>query len=676
MPDILELFQGVQQSGDHWVARCPAHDDRHASLSIGRGDDGRWLLKCHAGCDIDAILRAVNLDPHDLFPSNGYGKRQIECTYNYTDPHGELVFQVVRFSPKDFRQRRPDGNNGWIWNTRGVQPLVYRRSEIHGREAVLVAEGEKDVDTLEGLGLAATCNAGGAGKWKSAHTKQLVAAGVKRVVVIPDADTPGRSHAEAVARSCAAAGLAVKIVSLPDGAKDVSAWREGGGTKAALADLIREAEVYTLTVGEHPVERPVVRTLSAVTPEKVRWVWPRRIAKGKLVIVAGEPGEGKSTLMLDVGARITRGAVWPDGSAAPIGSVLLLSAEDGLGDTIRPRLDACGADASRVHALTAARDVDGAERPFELGRDLPQLEHAIREYQPVLVVVDPLSAYLGRTDTWRDSEVRALLSPLASLADRHGCAIVGVLHLTKNASAKVLHRVMGSIGFVAAARVVLAVARDPDDDARRLFLPVKNNLSPPAETLAFTLNDGRLMWADRPVEGVTADSVLGETPADRGDRQDAEDFLRELLEDGEPMPATEVFRVAKANGISDRTLRRVKRRLHVRSKLVGFGRDGRWHWWLPVSAQPESDPLHEEEVAASVDKQTKSPMFSQRGPEAANPQEWPSLGHLCDAREGQEAATRHVAASVKTLIKHTEDEEAAKCEEREGDHADHDSAEF
>ena len=105
MPDILELFQGVRQSGDHWVARCPAHDDRHASLSIGRGDDGRWLLKCHAGCDIDAILRAVNLQRNDLFPTTGYDKLQIVCTYDYADDQGELVFQVVRYAPKDFRQR-------------------------------------------------------------------------------------------------------------------------------------------------------------------------------------------------------------------------------------------------------------------------------------------------------------------------------------------------------------------------------------------------------------------------------------------------------------------------------------------------------------------------------------------------------------------------------------------
>ena len=263
-----------------------------------------------------------------------------------------------------------------------------------------------------------------------------------------------------------------------------------------------------------------MQTLSDVTALSVHWLWARRIARGKLGIVAGEPGEGKSTMLLDLAARLTRpGAVMPDDVPAPDGDVLLLSAEDGLSDTIRPRLDACRADVRRVHALTATRDLDGTEHMLELGRDLPHLEAAIERYTPELVIIDPLSAYLGHTDTWRDNEVRALLSPLASLAEQHNCAILGVLHLTKNASAKVLHRIMGSIGFVAAARVVLAVARDPDDEARRFLLPVKNNLSPPAETLAFTLADGRVEWSDQAVEGVTADSVLGESSADQGDRR-------------------------------------------------------------------------------------------------------------------------------------------------------------
>ena len=243
--DVLASFSGVKQSGAGWSAKCPAHEDRCASLSIGQGDDGTWLVKCHAGCNVDAVLAAAHLELRDLFPTSGASTgRDIVATYDYTDEKGVLRYQVVRFQPKDFRQRRPDGHGGWTWSTKGLQPLVYRRPDLQGRETVIVAEGEKDVNRLWDLGLPATCNHGGAGKWKAPHTAQLVAAGTKRVAVIPDADTPGQAHGQAVAQRCLAAGLTVKLVSLPDGAHDVSAYLAAGGTKAALMSLIQQTATF------------------------------------------------------------------------------------------------------------------------------------------------------------------------------------------------------------------------------------------------------------------------------------------------------------------------------------------------------------------------------------------------------------------------------------------------
>ena len=261
---------------------------------------------------------------------------------------------------------------------------------------------------------------------------------------------------------------------------------------------------------------------------------------------------------------------------------MLLSAEDGLADTVRPKLDACDGDAALVDVLTAVRTTDGTERSFDLGRDMSALESAIRQRNPVLVIIDPLSAYLGRVDSWRDAEVRGVLAPLAGLAERYGCAVVAVLHLTKNQAAKVLNRVMGSVGFVAAARIVLAVTHDPDDELRHLLLPVKSNLAPPAETLAFSRDGDRVVWEDAPVEGVTVDGVMAESPADRGERADAEAFLVDVLAGG-PVPAKDVLRSAKANAIAERTLKRAKSQLGVRSKRSGgLGTDGQWHWWLPT----------------------------------------------------------------------------------------------
>ena len=221
MLDIASTFPSAKPSGDGHMAKCPAHEDRTASLSINTGDDGRVLLKCHAGCDVDAILHAAHLERRDLFPSNGLvgetnGKSQIEHVYDYQTSGGELLFQVVRFKPKDFRQRRPDGNGGYIWNVQGVDRVVYRLPEIQGKEAVFVTEGEKDADRLLSIGLTATTCSGGAEKWRDQYSGQLRDVGVKRVAIIPDNDDPGRTHADQVATSCQRSGLEVRILTLPD----------------------------------------------------------------------------------------------------------------------------------------------------------------------------------------------------------------------------------------------------------------------------------------------------------------------------------------------------------------------------------------------------------------------------------------------------------------------------
>ncbi|MEX0979297.1 MAG: hypothetical protein WDZ48_10615, partial [Pirellulales bacterium] len=186
---ILAKLPDAKKSGTGWSARCPAHDDRRASLSIAEGDDGKALVNCHAGCSVDAICAAVGMKPTELFAvststvlrptrekheyrghDNGAqtnGKPQIVATYDYRDEAGELLFQVVRYDPKDFKQRRPKAGGGWEWSVKGVRVFPYRLPELLAEPTrpVFVVEGEKDVDNLTRIGVLATCNAGGAGKW-------------------------------------------------------------------------------------------------------------------------------------------------------------------------------------------------------------------------------------------------------------------------------------------------------------------------------------------------------------------------------------------------------------------------------------------------------------------------------------------------------------------------------
>jgi RecA-family ATPase len=348
----------------------------------------------------------------------------------------------------------------------------------------------------------------------------------------------------------------------------------------------------------------VLVTLADVQAETVSYVWPGRIARGKLQLVVGDPGLGKSQLTLDCAARVSRGAAWPDGGRAPLGDVILLSAEDGLADTIRPRLDALGADVTRVHALTAIRTTQGNERGFCLASDVAQLEHVIEQTGAILVVIDPISAYLGPTDSYKDGEVRGVLAPLAALGERSGAAIEAVMHLGKGAQRPALYRALGSVAFVAAARIVLAVAEHPDDETRRVLAPVKANICAPSAVLSFTVGAGRLQWDADPVANLDIDALLSTGP-DRQERRAADDWLRELLSDGQ-VAVREIRKAATGGGLSWHTVERAKARLKVGARKTGYARDGCWFWHLPNTASDDLITASHDQVAALSDTSSRT----------------------------------------------------------------------
>ena len=204
--------QDCRRQGRDWT--CPVHEDSSPSLTVSEGDDGRVLLHCHAGCDTADILARLELTAGDLFEptGNGNGRREIVATYDYTDSAGQLLFQVVRFAPKDFRQLRPDGRGGWEWRLGDVERVLYRLPKVLAAvktgTPVYVVEGEKDVHALEKAGFTATCNSGGAGKWQSSYSDVLRGA---PVVVIADRDEPGLEHAREVAKSLSGIAATVEV---------------------------------------------------------------------------------------------------------------------------------------------------------------------------------------------------------------------------------------------------------------------------------------------------------------------------------------------------------------------------------------------------------------------------------------------------------------------------------
>jgi hypothetical protein len=336
---------------------------------------------------------------------------------------------------------------------------------------------------------------------------------------------------------------------------------------------------------------PVIQRMADIQPEAVEWLWPGRIAIGKVTLIYGDPGLGKSFVTLDMAARVSCGAAWPDNedSEQPVGGVVLLSAEDDAADTIRPRLDAHRADTQRICLLKAVHVAEGDFcRSFDLGQDIDALRKAIDQTPGCrLVIVDPISAYLGKADSNVNTEVRRALTPLSELAAEKRVAIVAVSHLRKGDGTAV-HRAIGSIGFVAAARAAWVVIRDSEDSRRRFLLVAKNNLADDsaATGLAYSI-EGKgpgdapvVCWDPDPVT-ISADEALAAEPEDRGrpahDRANAMAFLCEALFAG-PRKATELVQEAEANHISKRTLERAKQDLGVKSFQPEI--PGPWYWKL------------------------------------------------------------------------------------------------
>jgi len=262
--EIAQLFHG-KRSGNSWMALCPCHDDKQASLSISQGDKGAVVF-CHV-CGKSAtpdILATVDLKMTDLFDTEGTPAMlklgSIVSDYRYIGLDGNPVMRVTRHSPKTFRQWRPDGGGGWLAGVEGVKKVLYRLPELKGNSVVFVVEGEKDVDRLSDIGVVATCNVGGASTWSTDYVQQLIAVGVERVVVLSDNDAAGKKHAHEIAESSFNAGLKVKLMALdglPDKG-DVSDWLDAGHSKDDLFSLVKSTEVYI------PSPKSTTDTITAV----------------------------------------------------------------------------------------------------------------------------------------------------------------------------------------------------------------------------------------------------------------------------------------------------------------------------------------------------------------------------------------------------------------------------
>lgn len=330
------------------------------------------------------------------------------------------------------------------------------------------------------------------------------------------------------------------------------------------------------------LKRAAIACMADVDPVDVSFLWEPFLPLGKLTLLEGDPGAGKTFLALQLAACISTGAPLPgrDGvpaEARPPATVLYMSAEDGLADTLRPRLDKMGADPGKVYVLTGWKTDDGSDTgPITLA-DVGIIEEALNSVRPVLVVVDPIQAYLGaKVDMHRANEIRPVMAALAALAEKYETALLCVRHLSKAPSGRAIYRGMGSIDFSAAARSILLAGQDPEDPEKRGIIHLKSSLAMAGPAIGFEITPEGFFWtglSTLTVGGLFKGDIQAEE--DRSTVEEAEGFLLEVLAAG-PIAAKELVREAKECGISKRTLDRAKKKLGVRSRKEG----DQWHWNL------------------------------------------------------------------------------------------------
>lgn len=583
-------------NGRQRMAQCPAHDDGHASLSVTQGND-RVLVKCQAGCDTDEVLATLNLTRGDLFdaPLRSSNGRQIVATYDYTDEAGQLLYQAVRYEPKGFQQRRPDGNGGWIYKLGDTRRVLYRLPQVLAAamagQTIYVVEGEKDVHSVEKADAVATCNSGGAGngKWKPAHTAALTGA---NVTIVTDLDAPGRAHANQILTALTKAGITARILA-PTAGKDVTDHLAAG---LGLDDLAPVASAGNDDAGTRHI---VLTRASDIKPRPVFWLWKNRLALGTLGLLAGRQGAGKSTLAYWIAARLTRGELYGHYQGKPK-AVLICAAEDAWDFTIVPRLMAAGADLTRIHRVEVVSAL-GAHVGLSLPGDLGEVEKSAIDTDAALMLLDPLMSRLGKLDTHRDAEVRQALEPLVDVCNRVSMSAFGLIHHNKSASTDPLQLVMASTAFTAVARSVHTVMRDPDDDtnARRLFGTPKNNLGrDDLPTFSFTISGhpidtdegvawtGRLDWGDEQTATIEdAMARAADNSEDKSAVTEAADWLSDYVTSrGGQVPSSDAKKAGRAAGHAERTLKRASQRLALVVSIGGYPRASFWE--LPPTPDP------------------------------------------------------------------------------------------
>jgi len=622
--EILSRLAKVRPSGKGYTALCPAHEDKNPSLAVSEGEDGKILLKCFTGCLTESVLKAIGLEMRDLFvtPSdkpfryiaeqfdtptvrfNGNGShttpkatKVIGKVYSYTDAEGAVLYENVRYQPKDFRQRRPDGDGGYIYNLEGIERVPYRLPELIGAmqradAEIWLTEGEKDADNLRLLGFTASSFK----NWTQDLSRYIKDA---HAVLFRDHDKSGVKQANDAARIIAEGAKTVKVVDLFDDdhlpdkrGRDVSDWLDARRREGQSDDEIGER--LAIIAESWPDWSPAeprgddrgleIEFLNTVTALEVSWLAMPLIPFGFFTLMDGIEGIGKTYAMLDIAKRLTRGEAMPfSGEKHDPANVLFLSIEDSPEYILKPRFEKMQGDCSRLAVLRGHFDFSDA--------GFARLEETIEAHAIKFVLIDPLFSFTGRADINSTSDVRPITDRLNRIAASYGIAIVGIRHINKskgfgdprNAGAH-------SVAWLQGCRSGLIVGHHADDKSKRGIAQHKLNVAAESDTVyGFEIDaDGVFNWtgeSDLSIRAMLAHKA-NESNEERSVIDDAIRFLKEQLANGGKSRG-DLDIEARGEGISPASLNRAKARLSIKPRKTGMA--GGWIWELPQDAQTKAE---------------------------------------------------------------------------------------
>lgn len=464
-PALSAAIEGLspQRNGRGLKVRCPAHDDKAPSLNIDEVD-GKTLLKCQAGCDTRDVVSAMGLSMTDLFDpdANAAPGRVEDVVYDYRSAEGVLLYQVVRYRPKGFAQRRPLPDGRWAYDLDGVDRVPYRLPELLRSTDVVVVEGEKDADRLTAAGFTATCNAGGASKWR-AEWGPLFAG--KNVTIIPDNDDPGRKHAEEVRASVAPHARRARVVELPD-----------VPVKGDVSDYLAAHTLDDLRSAISPPVAPTIdRFITSSATAGGTDLYPEIVPAGGLVVFVGQPRSFKTMAALQMLFSVASGRRWLGHEPTVSGSALYVS-EEGSAAKVADRLRAMRAAYQPTHDIHILH-----RRGITLGQPSWEMVRATLDEMeaPRVVVLDTLAALMNGDEN-SVADIRDALRPAQALITDYGVTVALVHHINKGGEGRMGNRMRGSSALWGACDGTLGFVRDEDangvvDDTGEVRIETKDN---------------------------------------------------------------------------------------------------------------------------------------------------------------------------------------------------------